>query len=392
MTPTASSVHGAMGGRPSTSEIAVVGASVAGIYAALLLAKRGYEVAVYERAPELDPALRTLIVTSKMHDHLDGLGAGSVLNQIDTFELNARARQTTLQLSRPDLIIERAALIRGLAKAAADEGVTFHYGHRFERVGPGALGIELSFKRGSCEQRARAQVVIGADGARSIVARSAGMRLQPTAPLLQALVELPDQARQNVSRIWFRTEETPYFYWLIPDSQSVGALGVIGSTTDRLRENLDKLARQEGYRTIGYQGARIPIYSGWLPQSKSFGKGRVYLVGDAAGHVKVSTVGGLVTGVRGALAAVEDICGERTGATASLRTEMYLHLVVRKALHRWSDEQYERLLMGLNSSSHEVLSRLSRDEMPQLMWRLAVAQPKLLAHAVRGLPLRRLTR
>ena len=41
------------------------------------------------------------------------------------------------------------------------------------------------------------------------------------------------------------------------------------------------------------------------------GAGNVYLVGDAAGQVKVSTVGGTVTGLRGAQAVALAILGQR---------------------------------------------------------------------------------
>jgi len=52
---------------------------------------------------------------------------------------------------------------------------------------------------------------------------------------------------------------------------------------------------------LEWQGARIPVYRGWVPVRRQIGNGEVYLVGDAAAQVKVSTVGGIVTGFRGAL-------------------------------------------------------------------------------------------
>ena len=47
--------------------------------------------------------------------------------------------------------------------------------------------------------------------------------------------------------------------------------------------------------------------NGWIPVERKLVPGRVYLVGDAAAQVKVSTVGGVVTGFRGALAVSESI-------------------------------------------------------------------------------------
>ena len=57
----------------------------------------------------------------------------------------------------------------------------------------------------------------------------------------------------------------------------------------RLAGNDEAAARQE------FQGARIPVYKKWVPVRRQVGNGSVYVVGDAAGQVKVTTVGGIVT-------------------------------------------------------------------------------------------------
>ena len=55
----------------------VVGSSVAGLYAAGLLARGGASVEVLERDERLDPVARTLIVTSHMRDLLGAAGEPS---------------------------------------------------------------------------------------------------------------------------------------------------------------------------------------------------------------------------------------------------------------------------------------------------------------------------
>ena len=64
---------------------------------------------------------------------------------------------------------------------------------------------------------------------------------------------------------------------------------------------------KRGFKPLGYQGAKIPVYDRWTPVERRVGAGRVFLVGDAAGQVKVSTVGGIVTGFRGAIGVSESI-------------------------------------------------------------------------------------
>ena len=118
-------------------QVAVIGGSAAGFFTAYLLARAGRNVQVFERAEQLDPTPRTLIVTSRMRDLLGPVGERSVVNEIRRFELFTDGRAATVPLQRPDLIIERASLIRGLAEQAQQAGAQVRLGRRSEerRVG-----------------------------------------------------------------------------------------------------------------------------------------------------------------------------------------------------------------------------------------------------------------
>ena len=47
---------------------------------------------------------------------------------------------------------------------------------------------------------------------------SAGWAPLETIPLLQAIVPLPKDMAADTVRVWFVPQDTPYFYWLIPES------------------------------------------------------------------------------------------------------------------------------------------------------------------------------
>lgn len=366
--------------------IAIVGASTSGLYTALLLAGRGFEVTVYERATELDPAPRTLIVTDKMHDLLGPLGDRCVVNTIDRFELFANGKVASVRLGSPDLIIERSILIRDLAKEAETAGVRFALDHRFESLTETSDGLVLSIQGPDGRFRAAFDTVVAADGTQSAVARAAGWRQQPTVPLVQAIVDLPSDCQPQTSRVWFRPQDSPYFYWLIPDSETQGALGLIGEHGTPPKKVLDSFLAEKGFVVNEYQAACIPCYAGWVSPYRRLGGGEVYLVGDAAGHVKVSTVGGIVTGFRGAIATANSIAtGSRRKELASLRLELDLHLFLRRALHGFTTEDYCDLLDLLNSGVRDSLARFNRDETPALFLKLARTQPRLMFLLLKGL-------
>lgn len=372
-------------------KITVVGGSVAGMYTASLLARGGAQVEVLERAERLDPISRTLIVTSHMRDLLGPAGESSVVNQINRFELFTDGRSATIELKRPDLIIERAALIRSLAQQAQHEGAQIRLGRRFLGLTGTANGIRLLSERSTdgVKEDREISTVVGADGAASKVAEAAGWPKQTTVPLVQAIVRMPSDYPAGTVRVWFVPDDTPYFYWLIPEADGRGALGLIGENGVQIRGVLERFLEKKHFEPLSFQGARIPVYTGWTPVERPLGGGRVFLVGDAAGQVKVTTVGGIVTGVRGAEGVAEAILNSgRSPKLAMLRRELNLHLLIRRALHHFQQADYSRLVDLLNSPARRSLSMYTRDEAARVLWHICRNQPKLLLLGLRGLLMR----
>lgn len=381
-----------VGVRGMTDNVAVIGGSSAGLLTAHLLARRGLRVQVLEGSDELDPAPRSLIVTSRMRDLLGPLCDQAVVNEIRRFELFTDGRRATVELERPDLVVERSVLNRVLAQQAQSSGAQIVPGRRFQGLEPtgSALTINLERGRGGPLEEVSAKVVIGADGAFSRVAIAAGWSRQPTVPLVQAVVQLPKDMSPDTSRVWFIPEETPYFYWLIPDSPTRGVLGLIGENGAATRQSLERFLDRRGLTPIEFQSARIPVYTRWTPVHRQVGDGHVYLVGDAGGQVKVTTVGGIVTGFRGALGVAEAILsGGRSRHLRTLRRELDLHLLIRRVLHQFSQSDYSLVVDLLNASARKALGLYTRDDVARLLWHLCRGQPRLLLLAIRGIFSRR---
>jgi len=195
----------------------------------------------------------------------------------------------------------------------------------------------------------------------------------------------------DTSRVWFIPEETPYFYWLIPDSPTRGVLGLIGENGAATRQSLERFLDRRGLTPIEFQSARIPVYTRWTPVHRQVGDGHVYLVGDAGGQVKVTTVGGIVTGFRGALGVAEAILsGGRSRHLRVLRRELDLHLLIRRVLHQFSQSDYSLVVDLLNASARKALGLYTRDDVARLLWHLCRGQPRLLLLAIRGIFSRRI--
>jgi len=359
----------------SPGDVAVIGASTTGLFTALLLARAGRRVEVFDRSGLTDPLGRTLIVTARMRDYIGDLGETAIVGEVRRFELIAGGTTAVVDVNPPDLIIERADLIRRLAKEAMEAGVELHLGTRFLGLEPSGDRVKLTFEDFPSIET---NIVIGADGARSRVAAAAGLEVQPTVRLVQAIVSAPADLPRHTSRVWFRPDDTPYFFWLIPESDETAGIGVIGSNGKDPRCALNRFLDEHRLTALEYQAALIPAYSRWRNPSARVGGADIYLVGDAAGHVKVTTIGGIVTGFRGAAAIAERILHGRNRALRRLRLELDAHLLVRRGLHRFQSPDYERLLLGLDTASKRVFERYSRDETPAMITSLVRAHPGLL--------------
>ncbi|HUJ29678.1 MAG TPA: NAD(P)/FAD-dependent oxidoreductase [Candidatus Acidoferrum sp.] len=382
----------ALSPRTDGQKVAVVGGSAAGLFAASLLARAGLPVRVFERIETLEPAARTLIVTQHMRNLLGRVAERSVINEIRRFELFTDGRTATIALKQPDLIIERRALIQALADDAQRAGASLELGCRFQALHANGNGLVLELER--CDKGEQKQVhvdtVIGGDGASSRVAREAGWAPLETVPLVQAIVPLPKDMAADTARVWFIPQDTPYFYWLIPESRDRGALGLIGAKGTDTRRHLERFLEKRKLEPIEFQGARIPVYTRWIPVRRKIGEGVVYLVGDAAGQVKVTTVGGIVTGFRGAIGVADAILrGGTSRELRNLRRELDLHLLLRRSLHDFQQEDYSRLVDLLNDSAKQSLSDYSRDEAWKILWRVCIRQPRLVLLGLRSLLMRR---
>jgi flavin-dependent dehydrogenase len=366
--------------------IAVVGGSAAGLYTAAAVARGGGNVRVLESKPDLEPASRTLIVTSHFREQAGPCADESIVNEIRRFELFTDGRSAQIALSQADLIIERRRLICGLAREARQAGVKFSFDTRFLGLSAsdGPLRVETE-SRGRREEL-HVRSLVAADGASSRTARAAGWPVLETVPLVQAIVTLPKDCRSDTARVWFVPDDTPYFYWLIPESAERAAFGVIGENGHDTARCLERFLEKKGIEPLEWQGARIPVYKGWTPIRRRVGNSHVYVVGDAAGQVKVSTVGGIVTGFRGARAVAQALLGRDSARELlGLRRELETHWLLRRTMHHFEQKHYSMLVDLLNTATQHTLREITRDESTRLLWNVFRRQPQLVLLGIRGL-------
>ncbi|WP_168715454.1 FAD-dependent monooxygenase [Streptomyces sp. LRa12] len=162
--------------------IAVVGGGIGGLAAALALTRKGHEVRVYEQAPELREAGVGMHLGPNGSRLLERWGLGERLRALGVRPAGMEVRDWShggtlvrqpmgeewlAEFGAPYYTIHRADLHTMLAESLPSG--TVRAGHRLERFTETGGGVRLEFADGST---AGADVLIGADGAHSVVRRT----------------------------------------------------------------------------------------------------------------------------------------------------------------------------------------------------------------------------
>jgi flavin-dependent dehydrogenase len=370
-------------------KVTIIGASISGLFAAYLLAKEGVEVEVYERGDVLGWPPRTLIVTNKINEILDFIPEEAIINRIRYVELFSRSRSARLELNSPDLVVEREKLLNLLARLAKGTGAEIVLKHQFEGFGQFGRKIVVSLRNLETgeEHRRSTDILVGADGALSAVSRAASRNGHHLTALVQAKVLLPEKANADTSQVWFDSDQTKYFYWLIPESNRVGAVGLITENIQEADACLKVFLKKRGLETLEFQTALIPMHHfEWLGGFLTPGR-NVFVVGDAAGQVKVTTVGGVVTGLHGARALATAVLNGKNyrKELRELKLELDLHLLVRRVLNWFNEKDYDSLLSMLDGGLKDILQEWTRDELSNSFLSLILKEPRLITLGAKAL-------
>ena len=294
------------GAAPEHCDVAVVGAGPAGATAALVLARAGARVALIEKARM--PRYKTCgggVVGRAFGLLPDGVELAIqrdyravVMSFLDVgLDFRVERARTIVGMSM------RAELDQSIADAAVAGGAQLISPCAFEGLRQEPDGIVLETTTGTM----RARLVIAADGALSPVARAAGWtQAIPAIPALEAEVTVPPQtlARFDVPRFDFGVIDAGYG-WVFPKQEHL-SVGVLSMRRGRvaLGEVLDGYLARVGIDTVHAcerHGFVIPVE----PRRGGFARGRVLLVGDAAGLADPLTGEGISYAIESGRAAAE---------------------------------------------------------------------------------------
>lgn len=283
-----------------TYDVIIVGAGPAGVSTALHLR---------QVAPDL--ASRTLVLEKSHHPRTKLCGGGILPDGLrllqrlglDFAEVpHRRVPRAHFEFDRRGSVIEgrgpnalhvvlREVFDAWLVQKAREQNIAIREGTAVRRVVPGERDVELVTADGSY----RARVVVGADGAHSVVRRAiAGqIRLPYSRALVLWVPPMPETSPHGQDDAYFDftclREGIPGYIWDFPiliQGQPMRCWGIcdfnIGPRSRRpLRDLLAREMARHGYRLEDY-----PVYGESVPHfgvRNTFSAPRILLIGDALG-------------------------------------------------------------------------------------------------------------
>ncbi len=282
----------------NSCDVVIVGAGPGGATLGYELSRRGVKTLVLER--EALPRDKTCAggITTRTARSI-GFDLSPVIEKTACgISFSYRTGSSFVKLSGQPFIhtVIRSRFDHFLVQKAQEAGATVIDGTSVEGFASNGSRTEVRTSSGTYDS----SIVVGADGARSTVARSAGLMRGVSLDLaLEARVPFTDKLTEVDSMIWIDLGQIPGGYgWVFPkrDHLSIG-VGASARYSRQLRPHLDRILNHFGVDSeVKVMGHLLPIRG----KGMSIQRGNTLLLGDAAGLIHPFTREGIFYAVRSA--------------------------------------------------------------------------------------------
>ncbi len=354
--------------------IIIVGAGPAGSYLGCLLSKQGKKVVILEEHNKIgSPVQCTGIVTHSIENFFK-LKNEVIAKRLEKVVVVSKNNRIVVNVD--EIVMWRDKFDEFVADMAQSAGAEILLNHQFLGFSS-KNSIRVRDKKNNKIKEIKTDIVVGADGPYSAVAKAAGLNSNSKSYIgMQAKVKL--NVDETSFEAYFGSDFPNFFGWCVPESESIVRLG-IGCFEDAQYYFYKFLKDRTGKKdVICWESGLIPLYN----PKKMIQKNNVYLIGDAASQVKATTGGGIIPSLKAAQTLCDCIVNKKNYNQEFRKKsgkELLLHLKIRNVLNKFSDKDYDRLLDLMNQEKvRRVLKKYDRDTPIPLVANLLLKEPRFL--------------
>lgn len=354
--------------------ITIIGAGPAGSYLAYLLAKQGKEVTLIEEHDKIgSPVQCTGIVTGSIEKFVK-LPDNIIANRCNKVVVVSKNQKIVAETD--EIVVWRNKFDEFVANMAADAGAKILASQQFMGFN-NKNSIKIKNKNNGEIKNIESEIIVGADGPSSAVAKAAGLNSNSKFYIgMQAKVKLKSDI--NAFEAHFGENFPNFFGWIVPESEDTVRLG-LGAFNNAKDYFYKFLESKTGSREIlCWESGIIPLYD----PNKTIQKENVYLIGDAATQVKATTGGGIIPSLKAATTLCGCIINKKNYNKEFKKQsgrELLLHLKIRNSLNKFLDNDYDKLLKLMNQDKvKKILKKYDRDTPMPLVLNLLLREPRFL--------------
>lgn len=349
-------------------KIIIIGSSIAGASAACLLAKH-CNVRVYEQKAmnEVGKKLCANVVTPDFLVYAKKSGLNPKKYTIYNYnKAIGYSKNDKVELKTHEFKIDRKKLIRDLVTNAKKDGAKFSFKTGFIDFKKKKSGYSIKLKKGSRTFTEECDILIGADGALSNVAKKAGLWKKRTLfPIIQTETPLNKIEKIKLGKksyhIFFGRERG-YYGYAFP-YRNIAVIGV-GERADRVREKYDDFLRFLGAKVRKKCAALVPKPQ-IIPQKRS-----LFVIGDAGCHIKFSG-GGIVPAMMAAEAVKDIIVNKDYRRLKKLNRRTFMNRLATRVIERMNDKDFDSFVKILKDKKFagitEKRDMLSKEDYLKLL-------------------------
>ncbi len=359
-------------------DVPVIGSGTIGGYTGYLLAKEGYQVTLYEDHEKIgEPCHCTGIITKSFLDMVK-LKKGLLLNTLNKVQVFGPNGNCT-ELKTQDIVVDRIGLDEFFNELAVGAGAELKMGHKMVSVHAEKKVIAIENKRAMSE--IHYDKLIGADGPNSKLFSLLNPDIKRE-PWIGAQAVIKGKFEKNKYEAYLNNDYCKgFFAWVVPESEESAIAGLAVKERPSFQfERFMKKRFGENFKShiTSYRGGLIPMH---YPKA-CCEKNGIYLVGDAGGHVKATTGGGIIPGMKAAEALAQSL---RSGKSydklwrKATGRNLWMHWKIRKTLDKFSDNDYNYLIELMNKErAAKVMAASDREYPGTFAMKMLLAEPRML--------------